>query len=107
MPEISVIPNQIAKIIIAEPKSGWKKTSKNGTRPYKPDIKICLILAISTCRREKYLAKTKIKIIFINSDGWKVKPLKLSHLLAPLKLLPKKRVMKRKQENKRKRKTSI
>ena len=49
--------SQIKNIIMEEPKSGWRKTKIVGMKTYRLGRIICLMLAISICLREKYLAK--------------------------------------------------
>src|SRR5690606_29291203 len=88
IPATSTIPNQIVNKIIAEPKSGWAIIRKKGIIKYNPVIKICLIDLISTCLRARYFAKIRIKIILINSDGWKDRKPKLNQLVAPLFVAP-------------------
>ena len=69
MPDTSIIPSQIKNIIMEEPKSGWRKTKIVGMKTYRLGRIICLMLAISICLREKYLAKIRMTIILSGSTG--------------------------------------
>src|SRR3989344_1604360 len=51
-------------------------------------MKMCLMSLISTCRREKYLARTRINTNFIISTGWKENRPRLNQLLEPLEMEP-------------------
>src|SRR3989344_322545 len=62
---------------------------------------MCLKSPISTCRREKYLARTRTKTSFMKSAGWKEKNPKLNQLRAPCDTCPKtKRSARRRQKPK-------
>jgi len=50
---------------------------------------MCLISLISTCRREKYFAKTKTRTNFITSTGSKATEPRLNQLFAPCDICPK------------------
>lgn len=89
MPLIITNPNQIAKKIIAPPKSGWRATKLKGIKAKKPETKRCRSCQISKWREDKYFAKTKIKTIFAISAGWKLKAPKLNQPLEPELLSPK------------------
>ena len=69
MPDTSIIPSQIKNMIMEEPKSGWRKTKRVGMKTYKLGRIICLMLAISMCLLEKYLAKIRITTILSGSTG--------------------------------------
>jgi len=75
----------------AEPKSGCISTNINIIKAYKPEIIICLILAISICLLEKYFANTIINTNFIISAGWNENRPKSSQLNAPWDILPMKK----------------
>lgn len=62
---------------------------KNKIPAYKPETKMCLIFAISTCRLEKYFASIIIRAIFAKSDGWKEKKPKSNQLVEPFTVFPK------------------
>src|SRR3989339_1548554 len=60
---------------------------------------------ISTCRREKYFAKTRTSTSFIISTGWKEKNPKSNQLLSSPKILPRVTSAKRAKDISKKRKT--
>ena len=77
------------KYINAVPGSGWIITRKIGIKTIKKLYNWILFLFKSECILLKYFAKAKPVIGFINSEGWRLKPIKENQDFAPLTSFPK------------------
>src|ERR1035437_6140815 len=89
IPDTIVIPSQSRATIIADPRSGWTRTSVKMMKAYAPDTSIWRTLAISICRLEKYFARMMMSASLAKSDGWKENDPNENQLCAPCDTLPK------------------
>src|SRR3989344_3337156 len=83
IPEMSIIPSQTAPSIIAFPISGSTRISRMRAREYNPETIICRKSPISTCRRERYLARRTSNASLAKSAGWNEISPNENHARAP------------------------